>query len=394
LNAQTILGIMIAQLKYGEWKKMKLHKIFILLLLPCTLCPAGAGFQGFGANNYAAGISADGSTIVGTDITAEPGAYRAFKWTAETGLTYLFASDNTSSSAHDVSGDGSTIVGTYNNLPYSYPLSYYPYYWTAASSVQVIGHFPGGYEFGYAHGISDNGNVIVGISAHDVSTEDYFEAYRWTSTEGMTGLGYLPGSLYSDAKAVSADGSVIVGLSMYGDECFEAFRWTAENGMQGLGDLEGGDLYSAAFNISADGSVIIGVGCSESGKEAFRWTAEDGMLGLGDLEGGDFFSYASEVSYDGSIIMGTASTDLGTEAFYWTKETGMLNLKDVLEEKYDLDLTGWQLTGVSGISADNSKIIGNGINPDGYTEGWMVTIPEPATVTLILLASVFWAKPR
>jgi probable HAF family extracellular repeat protein len=69
--------------------------------------------------------------------------------------------------------------------------------------------------------------------------------------------------------------------------------------MTGLGDLPGGNFYSIAKGISADGSVIVGVSHSDKGQEAFRWTKNGGMQGVGDLQEGGFRSEASAVSADG-----------------------------------------------------------------------------------------------
>jgi len=44
-----------------------------------------------------------------------------------------------------------------------------------------------------------------------------------------------------------------------------------------LGDLPGGEFYSEAHAVSADGSVVVGYSGSALGSEAFRWTREDGM---------------------------------------------------------------------------------------------------------------------
>ena len=52
----------------------------------------------------------------------------------------------------------------------------------------------------------------------------------------------------------------------------------------------GGD--SSALDVSADGSVVVGVSDFGSGPEPFRWTEAEGMVGLGDLPGGDFWSLA------------------------------------------------------------------------------------------------------
>src|SRR5262245_2919643 len=140
-----------------------------------------------------------------------------------------------------------------------------------------------------------------------------FPTHPAHAAASFSGLGYLPGGFESYASGVSADGSVVVGSSLFaggsarrrrGREYSggQAFRWTSSStAMQGLGDLPGGGAGSAASGVSADGLVVVGIAQSDAGPEAFRW--ESGVLtGLGDLPGGSFFySYATSVSGDGSV---------------------------------------------------------------------------------------------
>ena len=39
------------------------------------------------------------------------------------------------------------------------------------------------------------------------------EAFRWTAETGLVSLGLLPGDTFSEARGVSADGAVVVGVS-------------------------------------------------------------------------------------------------------------------------------------------------------------------------------------
>ena len=91
----------------------------------------------------------------------------------------------------------------------------------------------------------------------------------------FTPLGDLPGGAFYSAinyGGISADGAVVVGDSNSASGP-EAFRWTLSGGMVGLGDLPRGPFNSEANGVSADGSVVVGWGTSASGETAFRWSA-------------------------------------------------------------------------------------------------------------------------
>jgi probable HAF family extracellular repeat protein len=163
----------------------------------------------------------------------------------------------------------------------------------ATPRFQGLGDLPGGSFSSTATAISADGSVVVGYSYSGSG----YQAFRWTSSGGMVGLGNLAGGSESLAYGVSADGSVIVGR---GDS--QALRWTSGSGMVGLGDLAGGAFNSAAYGVSADGSVVVGGSRSALGYEACRWTSGSGMVGLGNLAGGSN-SYAYGVSADGSVVV-------------------------------------------------------------------------------------------
>ena len=142
-----------------------------------------------------------------------------------------------------------------------------------------------------AHAVSPDGSVVVGQS----ESASGREAFVWTAEGGMVGLGDLPGGLFdSAALGVSADGLVIVGYSastLNPEIPGEVFRWTAQTGMVGLGLLPGGELgspkVSVARAISADGSVIVGEAKGQIPTnilvQPFRWTEAEGMMSLGYL---------------------------------------------------------------------------------------------------------------
>ena len=240
-------------------------------------------------------VSKDGSTIYGMKYSEEE-PY-AFKWTMSDGISNVKGVFD----PLDTSADGSVMVG-YAGVPIR---------WTQGTEVVALGQF-----FGVANAVSNDGSIIVGYSDN--------QAFRWTETEGMTGLGYLPGAPDSVANGISGDGSIIVGKSSN-----QAFRWTESEGMTGLGYLPGASN-SIAYGISGDGSIIVG----KSGNQAFIWDATNGIQ----------------------------------------------NLKDILANIYGLDITGWDLDEARSISADGKRIIGNTTAESSYNiryTGWIASIDTP-----------------
>jgi uncharacterized membrane protein len=212
----------------------------------------------------------------------------------------------------------------------------------------------------------------------------------------MTSLGDLAGGdVYDIALGASYDGSVIVGAGNYFTQR-QAFRWTQATGMTGLGFLASNNPFSRANSVTSDGKIVVGYGGNNAGHtEAFSWNESGGgMTGLGFLPGGGYYSEARAVSGDGSIIVGRSDTASGDAAFIWDASHGMRNLKDIMVNEFGLDLTGWTLDWAYGVSDDGSVITGTGFNPAGYSEGWVLTTPEPATLSLLALGGLALLRRR
>ena len=183
-----------------------------------------------------------------------------------------------------------------------------------------------------ARAVSADGSVVIGV-ADDSNGNP--RAFRWTIATGILDLGTLGGD-WSEATDVSADGSVIVGWSYDANGIYRAFKWTAATGMQ---DLGAGD-YSKAYGISNDGSAII----IDIYPDAFRWTQAGGLLNLGTL--GGVSSSASDISVDGSKICGFSYVSVGDPyAFRWVEGIG-------------IEQIGTFYSFAKGISGDGNTITG------------------------------------
>jgi probable HAF family extracellular repeat protein len=308
-----------------------------------------------GSGSYGQAISADGLVVTGSSGTASGG--RAFRWTAATGMQSLGGlSGTTYTSGASLSMDGSVIVGqdTFSGG------SERAFRWTAATGILSLGVLGSG-SGSAASAVNADGSVAAGFSY--VSGFTGATAMRWTAATGMQSLGQA-----GNAFGISGDGSVIAGIN--GDN--HAFRWTAATGMQDLGILVGADS-SAASAVSVDGSTIVGTSSDQltgAFTHAFRWTAATGMQDLGAPGGGA--SQAFAVNGDGSMIAGTQANPSGPDrAILWTSSWGWVDL-NVYLPSVGVNLAGWTLTSVQGISADGSAMTGNG-SFNGQDRAWLLS---------------------
>jgi probable HAF family extracellular repeat protein len=166
--------------------------------------------------------------------------------------------------------------------------------------------------------------------------------------------------------------------------------------MIGLGDLPGGNEGSQATAISSDGFVVVGWGwqtLGSGGLQTFRWTEAAGMVALGKLAG-DGSSRATATSADGSVIVGQSCADqlpspssTDCDAVIWDEVMGMRALAAAIEDELGVGaLDSWILTGATDISDDGRMIVGHGINPSGFNEAWLFSVPEPAGTLLFATA--------
>jgi hypothetical protein len=135
-----------------------------------------------------------------------------------------------------------------------------------------------------------------------------------------------------------------------------------------------GMLEGSAEGISSDGTTIVGWSRLGAGAEvATRWDGAGAAL-LGTLPG-DFRSRALDASGDGSLVVGWSEHAVqGRRAVVWDALSGLRDLRDVLEDDYGFDLTGWVLREARGISDDGTVIVGMGKSPQLLARGWLANL--------------------
>jgi uncharacterized membrane protein len=229
----------------------------------------------------------------------------------------------------------------------------------------------------------------------------------WTEAAGRVFL--MPSDpdarfVRGEANGASAQGEYTTGWIAYdigttGDRVGDtAYRWSPTEETLLMSSYHGDEIgRSIGWEITADGSVIVGEmslrpdGSDEARETAFLWDVEGGgVLSLDAHPGRGWSSQALDVTDDASVVVGRSSEG----AFIWDEPNGMRLLHDFLVAEYGLDLAGWTLEDVRGISADGTVLAGNGINPEGIQEGWVAVIPEPSTGLLVGLGLVGMGRRR
>ncbi len=223
-----------------------------------TLDPPNNATKG----SFAYDVSSDGAVITGYSSTAGVKEH-VYRWTEATGMVDLDAVNPEShqSQGYSMSADGNVIVGQRDLRAFR---------WTQGGGFQGLGS-----TAYFANAVNGDGTVVVG----QLTPGEGFGAFRWTESGGLQNLGTLPGDTVAMATAVSDDGNVIVGISSTGfvgrgstgnQIAFDvagarAFYWTPAGGMQDLTQLladAGADMTDvtmvAATGISPDGEWIGG----------------------------------------------------------------------------------------------------------------------------------------
>jgi|GEM_PF-4306668 len=186
--------------------------IALALAVACSLAGAAAaqsfhlvGFPPFSNGSTVNALSADGQVAAGGALV---GATPGFTWTPAAGR-YDFGFEPgvpASSIAYGISPDGTTAVG--QSLLGAYR-------WRGPGTFQNLGHLYAGATVTTGTDASQDGDVVVGRS--EAGGGFYSRAFRWTPN-GMTNLGVTrPEHGVSAAKAVSADGSRVCGISFGGE---------------------------------------------------------------------------------------------------------------------------------------------------------------------------------
>ncbi|CUU34441.1 MAG: HAF repeat-containing protein [Armatimonadetes bacterium] len=197
------------------------------------------------------------------------------------------------------------------------------------------------------YAVSADGTIAVGVV--QIGARTY--AARWTESSGVALLGTLGGQS-SYALAVSADGQIVAGWSYDLSGHRRAFRWTPVTGMQSMGTLYG-HRASEAYAISADGTLIAGLLTHGNTWEPFCWYTNGSVWLLNTSPYWDFTPRA--LSADGQVVAGFGRDATGRVRALCKTPEGMWNLGTL----------GGSESCAHAISPDGQIVVGSATLPNG-----------------------------
>jgi probable HAF family extracellular repeat protein len=306
---------------------------------------------------YGVGVSGDGSVIAGTSYDVNE-VYSGFVWTQAAGaqkLTAVVPANEASLEPYGISKDGKVIVGFFDVSPTR------AFRWTAAGKAVALGTLPGG-SHSYAYAVSADGSVVGGIS--DKTQAFVYFPYRWTSAGGMAEIPLGEGTAGS-VSGVSDDGNTVIGtITISGTDT--PYHWTVgESAATSIG-LTFGSGSSHGRGVSGNGLVIVG---DTDFNRAFRWSSGTGFIGIADsLSAGS--SGANAANIDGTVVVGSSSVG----AWVWDSTNGARLIKDIVAG-LGFSTTNYDLRTLNAVSSDGKTVVGGTSTPSGIDRSYVVRLP-------------------
>ncbi|MCK9449785.1 MAG: choice-of-anchor J domain-containing protein, partial [Bacteroidales bacterium] len=279
--------------------------------------------------------------------------------------------------------------------------------WSKTDGLKTIGGIEPSVEAvseeGIVAGTSNNPGYIVNGS--EVTMAGYWDpqTQQWTYLGINPAVGEPTSVDYNSTWGMTADGTTIVGMQYFADYQYKAFKWTIAGGYEMIGNLYSGG--NRPNGISKDGSVVYGwADLPMASRSPVIWY-NDQLIQIAP----DSYGEAFAASFDGYYVAGTvddkiflwdktgnteiientfnngsispvAVGDDGTifgfgsegwppfpdtrRAFVRTPDGDMMSFNEYLVGRGMVDAEDWLFFSVNGVTPDQMKFIGAGINPD------------------------------
>jgi len=264
-------------------------------------------FQPFGV---AVGLN-DRGQVTGSVFVIQSGDFKAFRWSAATGVQALTGCCDTMW-GNDIN-DAGVVVGTAQTSAAVGSRGFV----ATGSSTTPLSILPGADPelSAGAVAINDVGQIV----GESITSTFATHAVLWSASGAIQDLGTLGGT-NSAAIDINDAGQVIGSSQTSGDATTHSFLWSSATGMQDLATLIDPNVTSVV-EIN-DAGQIIGTYTAPGGEShAFLYTPGSGLRDLGTL--GGTTSAPTGLNDNGDVVGSSTLEDGSTHAFLWTAAEGL-----------------------------------------------------------------------
>jgi len=326
--------------------------------------------------HFPAAISSNG-VVVGTFLFREAGKGLPFLWTVADGFNFLpmpcpgppadnsggAGNSDCNGAATAVSADGKVAVGFFREgIIGAFPSV--ALRWDVRKSGQHLRlddkRLPTPDAWSNAWAMSADGSVIVGDSG---PSDTELQATRWVNGTRQT---LQSVSTLSTARFTSSDGSIAAGLATIGSRKVLVL-WDG-NGSATVADPPAGASIETLAAINPAGTAAVGALSVGGNRAPYLWTRSGGFTVIPEngREQDYDLSEALDVSDDGTAVVGAlqasvvSNGDPAPRGFLWTPGQGLILVDDLLT---DFGFANPRIFQVSAISGNGRRILATGAFP-------------------------------
>lgn len=336
------------------------------------------------ASSWMYDMSADGNTVVGTyDGCCY---FEAFKWTPAGGMKSLPAA-SLETIARAVSADGQIVFGRA-----VFPGQTAATRWVNNGPVEMLRNSFGGAVLAFTPiAVSDDGKTLIAKGFRGPEKGDASFVWRGagTSTSGTYSelqTQFADSRAYSDARTISASGTVIAGTTFVPPSLgfFEESRaavWVSSTIARHLVLYDPFSTWDFATAVSGDGLRTFGVvnyfdlffNLRQAPAVWLSFASPDGFPRLLSLADPTFVPIAA--NYDGTVVAGEMTIGFARSPAVWIEGRGTVPLLDLMaEDGIDPLGDGWVIATIEDVSSDGLTFAGNGYH-NGRGEPWWYRRP-------------------
>jgi hypothetical protein len=253
-----------------------------------------------------------------------------------------------------------------------------------------------GYSNSTASLITADGQRVFGMDWKQLPSGARYasQVFTWSPTEGRRSIP-RPGGAYTEFKAITADGSMAVG--MIAANLGSAFVWTESRGYQFLRGIVPNVSTDGAFDVTADGSAIVGATGSADGRRSIAAIWRDVNEPPQTLVDDWYDSVGYFIADGGRIAAGQGKpvSSMGSFWWIWTAESGMIPAADCFIMQ-GIQIPRNQYVASIRSVTDNGKYWGvylaDSTTNTSYTA--IITVPGPGASLLLAVAAAPMAARR